>query len=70
MSAAFGGDCTASALENRFRRIKSDAKLVKDALAKGNDPITLDIGGPDGSIAPKAKSGSGQALSFPCFTAL
>jgi hypothetical protein len=53
-----------SAIENRFRRIKSDAKLIRDALAKGIDPITLPIGGPDGQVAPRASKnghGHGQA---------
>lgn len=62
ISASFGGDCTVSAIENRFRRIKSDAKLINDALKKGIDPITLPIGGSDGSVAPKSsKNGHGQA---------
>jgi hypothetical protein len=51
ISKRFGGDCTFSALENRFRRIKKDAKLINDAIAKGIDPITLDIGGTDGEVA-------------------
>jgi hypothetical protein len=51
ISKRFGGDCTNSALENRFRRIKKDAKLINDAIEKGIDPITLDIGGTDGEVA-------------------
>jgi hypothetical protein len=51
ISKRFGGDCTFSALENRFRRIKKDAKLINDAIANGIDPITLDIGGTDGEVA-------------------
>ena len=53
ISKRFGGDCTFSALENRFRRIKKDAKLINDAIGKGIDPITLDIGGTDGEVAVK-----------------
>ena len=30
-----------SALENRFRRIKGDAKALNDALAAGIDPFTI-----------------------------
>ncbi|PBP23364.1 hypothetical protein BUE80_DR005982 [Diplocarpon rosae] len=44
LSTRFGGDCTKSAIENRFRRIKIDAKLINDAVKKGVDPITLPIG--------------------------
>ncbi|KAI9729495.1 MAG: hypothetical protein M1818_008518 [Claussenomyces sp. TS43310] len=43
ISKAFGGDCTVSALENRFRRIKADAKSIRDALSEGIDPITLEL---------------------------
>lgn len=64
MSAAFGGDCTKSALENRFRRIKSDAKLINDAIAKGIDPITLPIGDISGEVAVKGKNGHGRAEFF------
>jgi hypothetical protein len=53
----FGGDYTFSALRNRFRRIKKDAKLINDAIEKDIDPITLDIGGTDGEVAiPPRKS--------------
>jgi len=51
MAVRFGGDCTKSALENRFRRIKTDAKLINDAVKKGIDPMSLDIGGTDGENA-------------------
>jgi hypothetical protein len=44
MAARFGGDCTAMALQNRFRAIRRDAKLINDSIAKGVDPITLPIG--------------------------
>jgi hypothetical protein len=50
IAARFGGDCTISALENRFRRIKKDAKLINDSIAKGIDPITLPIGDTDGEV--------------------
>jgi hypothetical protein len=53
MSKRFGGDCTFSALENRSKRIKKDAKLINDAIGKGIDPITLGIGGTDGEVAVK-----------------
>ncbi|KAH8782157.1 hypothetical protein BGZ57DRAFT_926143 [Hyaloscypha finlandica] len=44
IAARFGSDCTASALENRFRPLKRDAKLINDSIAKGIDPKTLPIG--------------------------
>lgn len=66
MSARFGGDCTASSLQNRFRRIKTDAQLVNDAVRKGIDCITLDIGGPDGSHPIRGGIISGQN-GFLCF---
>jgi hypothetical protein len=62
MAVRFGGDCTKSALENRFRRIKSDAVLINQAFAKGIDPITLDIGGKDGQVPIKGGNG-GQIFS-------
>jgi hypothetical protein len=47
-------------LENRFRRIKGDAKALNDALEKGIDPITIPtdslngkIGGGKGRLQPK-----------------
>ena len=68
ISAGFGGDCTMSAIENRFRRIKSDAKLINKALAHGIDPFSLPIGGEDGSTSKpsmRAKnSDSGQKARF------
>jgi hypothetical protein len=64
MAARFGGDCTKSSLENRFRRIKTDAKLMNNAVAKGVDPINLDIGGPDG-VVPIKGGASGQIRSPP-----
>ncbi|KAG9236712.1 hypothetical protein BJ875DRAFT_503184 [Amylocarpus encephaloides] len=50
LATKFGGDCTRSALENRFRRIKRDAKAMNEALDKGINPITLPIGA-DGVMA-------------------
>ncbi|KAH8654136.1 hypothetical protein BGZ60DRAFT_386768 [Tricladium varicosporioides] len=44
ISDRFGGDCTQSAIDNRFRRIKSDAKMINEAIKRGIDPITLEIG--------------------------
>lgn len=35
------------AVQNRFRQIKSDAKLINDALRRGVDPVTLAIGKDD-----------------------
>jgi hypothetical protein len=39
-----GSDCTPSALDNRFRSIKKDAKAINSAVAKGIDVLTLHIG--------------------------
>ncbi|KAE9364597.1 hypothetical protein N431DRAFT_447767 [Stipitochalara longipes BDJ] len=65
IAARFGGDCTASALENRFRRIKKDAHLINDSIKKGVDPITLPIGDTDGEAAVRnVKRGSGQTRVF------
>lgn len=58
ISARFGGDCTKSALENRFRRLKSDAKLINDAVAKGQDPITINVGDTNGDVACKGLGGN------------
>ena len=44
-----GSDCTASALENRFRRIKQDGKRINDAISNGVDPLTLGIGSGEGT---------------------
>jgi hypothetical protein len=64
IAARFGGDCTASAIDNRFRRIKKDAKLINDAIAKGIDPMTLDIGDTSGEVAMRSvKRGPGQTKS-------
>lgn len=60
ISARFGGDCTKSALENRFRRIRSDAKLINAAVDKGIDPIALNIGDTDGEVVVRSGKGNGQ----------
>lgn len=60
ISARFGGDCTKSAIENRFRRIKSDAKLINNAIAKGVDPITLNIGDAIGEVAIGSNTGGAR----------
>ncbi|KAF7901073.1 hypothetical protein EAF00_003294 [Botryotinia globosa] len=56
ISVRFGGDCTASALDNRFRRLKSDAKLINAAVAKGEDPILMNVGDTNGEVACKGKA--------------
>lgn len=43
-----GSDCSTSALENRFRRIKQDSKRINDAISRGVDPLTLGIGSGEG----------------------
>ncbi|KAF7900418.1 uncharacterized protein EAF01_007720 [Botrytis porri] len=58
ISVRFGGDCTISALDNRFRRLKSDAKLINAAVAKGEDPILMNVGDTKGEIACKGKGGN------------
>lgn len=62
MATRYGGDCTKSSLENRFRRIRTDASLINDAVKKGIDPITLDIGGPDGAVPIKGGAARGQSI--------
>ncbi len=57
MAARFGGDCTAMALQNRFRVIKRDAKSMNDAIAKGIDPFTLPIGAETSSGGVKGSPG-------------
>jgi hypothetical protein len=64
MATRFGGDCTKSSLENRFRRIKTDATMINKAVKMGIDPITLNIGGADGVAPIKGGSSFGQVLSF------
>lgn len=60
ISDRFGGDSTTSAIENRFRRIKTDAKLVNIAVNKGQDPIILNIGGENGHTPMKGGASGGQ----------
>jgi hypothetical protein len=62
MAARFGGDCTAMALQNRFRAIRRDAKLMNDSIAKGIDPITLPIGAETSSGGVKGSSGQTTVL--------
>ncbi|KAI9647276.1 hypothetical protein NHQ30_003659 [Ciborinia camelliae] len=57
ISPRFGGDCTVSALENRFRRLKSDATLINTAIASGKDPISINVGDTNGLAACKSKKG-------------
>ncbi|KUJ17356.1 uncharacterized protein LY89DRAFT_583877 [Mollisia scopiformis] len=61
IAARFGGDCTKSAVENRFRRVKSDAKLINDAVKNGVDPITINVGDTSGEAA---MSGNGSSACF------
>lgn len=67
IAVRFGGDCTKSALENRFRRVKADAKLINDAIKNGIDPITLNIGETNGQVALNGKGSSGQTLRIISF---
>lgn len=63
ISARFGGDCTKSAIENRFRRIKVDAKRINDAISKGIDPYTMTIDefeGHQGEVASRGENGRGD----------
>jgi hypothetical protein len=53
-----------SALENRFRRIKSDAKALNDALAAGIDPLTI----PTDSLNGKIGGGKGRLQPKPGFS--
>ena len=43
ISKFVGGDCTASAVDNRLRYYKTDAKLMAAAVARGEDPMDLNI---------------------------
>lgn len=63
IAVRFGGDCTKSALENRFRRLKSDAKLINDAVSNGIDPITINVGDTKGEAAMTGKGSTGQATN-------
>ncbi|CZR56747.1 uncharacterized protein PAC_06636 [Phialocephala subalpina] len=60
IAVRFGGDCTKSAIDNRFRRLKSDAKLINDAIKNGIDPITLNIGDTKGEAAMSGKGSSSE----------
>ncbi|TVY40897.1 hypothetical protein LSUB1_G002345 [Lachnellula subtilissima] len=67
ISARYGGDCTNSAIENRMRRVKTDAKRINNALTQGIDPITLIIEGHQGEVAARGK-GRGQAVLLHSFS--
>ncbi|CAD6443648.1 ba322ab6-cabc-4c17-89f2-6995816ea521 [Sclerotinia trifoliorum] len=62
ISVRFGGDCTASAIDNRFRRLKSDAKLINAAIAKGEDPIFMNVGDTNGNVAYKGKGAISELM--------
>lgn len=62
----YGGDCTVSALDNRFRRVKADAKLLNDALAQGIDPITITTDSLNGKVGNG--KGTKQGRKFLCFS--
>ena len=40
----FGGDCTKWGIDTQFRKIKTDAVLISQALANGFDPMTIQVG--------------------------
>lgn len=40
----YGGDCTKWGIDTQFRKIKTDAMLIRRAVAKGVDPITVPVG--------------------------
>jgi hypothetical protein len=42
-------------LENRFRRIKGDARAINDAIAQGIDPITIPTDSLNGKIGGKGR---------------
>jgi len=44
IAKAMGSDCTPSAIENRFRKLKVEAKWIEDALENGKDPLELKLG--------------------------
>ncbi|CZT53038.1 uncharacterized protein RSE6_14471 [Rhynchosporium secalis] len=68
ISARFGGDCTKSAIDNRFRRLKSDAKLINNAIQNGFDPITINVGDTDGKLAMGSGGGGGRGSEIArCF---
>jgi hypothetical protein len=45
IAASFGGGTNVSQLEWRFRRLKVDAKVIREARVNGIDPFTLDMDG-------------------------
>lgn len=57
ISVRFGGISTQSAIDNRFRKVKVDAKSINKAVANGVDPFTLNIGDSLGSAAGDGKRG-------------
>ncbi|QSZ33889.1 hypothetical protein DSL72_005463 [Monilinia vaccinii-corymbosi] len=61
-SDRFGGDCIVSPLENRFRRLKSDAKLINIAVGEGEDPININVADTDGQIACKRKGAISELM--------
>lgn len=74
IAVRFGGDVTLYAIENRFKRIKKDAQLINDSIAKGIDPMDLEIGGANNDAVrvrtPCAKRDAGQTRQFHHFQAL
>lgn len=56
ISRRFGGICTTSAIDNRFRRIRVDAKMINEKLEAGVDPMTLKIGDSIGSAMGDGKA--------------
>lgn len=55
-------------MENRFRRIKSDAKQINQAVADGIDVITINVGDTSGAVAnggsASGKKGQARSLSL------
>ncbi|KAA8573967.1 hypothetical protein EYC84_005509 [Monilinia fructicola] len=62
ISVRFGGDCTVSALENRFKRLKSDAKLINAAVANGEDPININVADTNGQNVCKSKGAMSELM--------
>ncbi|KAB8303400.1 hypothetical protein EYC80_004828 [Monilinia laxa] len=62
ISVRFGGDCTVSALENRFKRLKSDAKLINAAVGNGEDPISINVADTNGQNACKSKGAISELM--------
>lgn len=40
----FGGGCTKWGINTQFRKIKTDALLISQAVTKGEDPMTVQVG--------------------------